>query len=88
MLSSDDFNDSQANGLIVMPMISSIYIDLGKFKTVPSSWIRVTSQGEPAYVLVEQIRYIDRTRCQAQISALIDYDLKQVENKLKQLLFS
>jgi hypothetical protein len=32
VISSDGFNDTQANGLIVMPMISSIYIDLAKFK--------------------------------------------------------
>jgi mRNA-degrading endonuclease toxin of MazEF toxin-antitoxin module len=54
---------------------------------VPSTWVRIISQGEPRYVLVEQIRYIDRSRCGAQIDELIGCDLKQVDNKLKQLLF-
>jgi mRNA-degrading endonuclease toxin of MazEF toxin-antitoxin module len=85
--STGGFNDSQANGLIVVPIISSIYVDLAKFRIVPSTWVRVVSQGEPGYVLVEQIRYIDRSRCGVQIGELIHYDLKRVECKLKQLLF-
>jgi mRNA-degrading endonuclease toxin of MazEF toxin-antitoxin module len=83
LISTDDFNDVQANGLIIMPMISAKYIDLGKFKVVPSTWVKVISQGEPGYVLVEQIRYIDRSRCQAQIGERMGCDLKQVGTKLK-----
>jgi mRNA-degrading endonuclease toxin of MazEF toxin-antitoxin module len=68
-------------------MISAVNVDIAKFKVVPSTWVRIVAQGEPAYTLVEQVRYIDRSRCGAQISELVDYDLKLVENKLRQLLF-
>jgi mRNA-degrading endonuclease toxin of MazEF toxin-antitoxin module len=87
VISSDDFNDSQANSLIVLPLISGVNVDLAKFKKVPSSWVRVIFQGEPGYVRVEQVRYIDRSRCKAKIGELVDYELGLVENKLKQLLF-
>ena len=87
VVSTDEFNDSQANGLIVVPMISAANVDLAKFKTVPATWVRVITHGEHGYALVEQVRYIDRSRCKAQIGVLIDFDLKQVESKLKQLLF-
>jgi len=86
VISAGEFNDSQANGLIVIPMISAVNVDLTKFNAVPSSWVRVISQGEPGYVLVEQVRYIDRSRCKRHLGDLVECDLRQVENKLKQLL--
>jgi mRNA-degrading endonuclease toxin of MazEF toxin-antitoxin module len=79
VISTDDFNDGQANGFVVVPLISGVNVDLAKFKKVPSSWVRVISQGEPGYVLVEQVRYIDRSRCKAKIGELVDYDLRLVE---------
>lgn len=87
MVSHEGFNDSQANGLIVVPMISAINVDLAKFKKAPPTWVRVVAQGEPGFALVEQIRYIDKSRCKRQIGQVLDFDLKQVEDKLKQLLF-
>ena len=66
---------------------SGVNVDLAKFKKVPSTWVRVVSQGEPGFALIEQVRYIDRSRCKRQTGQLLDFDLKQVEDKLKQLLF-
>lgn len=37
VVSTDEFNDCQANGLIVVPKISAVDVDLAKFRTVPSS---------------------------------------------------
>jgi mRNA-degrading endonuclease toxin of MazEF toxin-antitoxin module len=88
VISTGDFNDSQANGLIVVPMISAVNVDLAKFEKVWPTWVRVVAQGEPGFALVEQVRYIDQSRCKARIGQLVDFDLRQVENKLKQLLFS
>jgi len=87
VISTSDYNDSQANGLIVVPIISGVNVDLAKFKKVPPTWVRLLAQGEPGFGVVDQVRYIDRTRCSFQIGQLLDFDLKQVENKLKQLLF-
>ncbi len=70
-----------------MPLIDGVNVDLAKFKEVPSTWVRVISQGEPGFVLIEQIRYIDRSGCKVRIGQLVDFDFRQVENKLKQLLF-
>ena len=78
VISTDDFNDSQANCLIVVPIISGVNVDLAPFKKVPSTWVRIVSQGEPGFALIEQIRYIDRSRCKRQIGQLLDFDLKQV----------
>jgi len=87
VISTDDFNDSQANCLIAVPIISGVNVDLAKFKAVPPTWIRIITQGEPGYALVEQVRCVDRSRCKAQICELMESDLKQVESKLKQVLF-
>ena len=87
VISSDGFNDTQANGLIVVPIISGVNVDLAQVKKVPSTWVRVVSQGEPGFALIEQVRYVDRSRCKRRIGQLLDFDLKQVEDKLKQLLF-
>lgn len=87
VISTECFNDNQANGVIVVPIINGINVDLAKFKAVPPTWVRIITQGESGYALVEQVRYLDRSRCKAQIGKLIECDLKQVENRLKQLLF-
>jgi mRNA-degrading endonuclease toxin of MazEF toxin-antitoxin module len=87
VISTERFNDNQANGLIVVPIISAINVDLAKFKKVPSTWVRIVTQGESGFALVEQVRYIDMSRCKVRIGQLVDFDLRQVENKLKQLLF-
>ena len=86
-ISTAAFNDSQADGLIVVPIISGVNVDLAKFKRVPRTWVRVVSQGEPGFALVEQVRYIDQCRCKVPIGQLLDFDLKQIEDKLKKLLF-
>jgi mRNA-degrading endonuclease toxin of MazEF toxin-antitoxin module len=87
VISAESFNDSQANCLIVVPIISGVNVDLTKFKSVAPPWVRIISQGEPGYALIEQVRCIDRSRCKAQIGELMESDIKQVENKIKQLLF-
>jgi mRNA-degrading endonuclease toxin of MazEF toxin-antitoxin module len=87
VISTECFNDSQANGLIVVPIISGVAVDLTKFKVVPPTWVRIITQGEPGFALVEQVRYTDRSRCGARIGEMLDFDLRQVEDKLKQLLF-
>jgi mRNA-degrading endonuclease toxin of MazEF toxin-antitoxin module len=87
VVSTAGFNDNQANGLIVVQIISGVNVDLAKFKKVPPTWIRIVSQGEPGFALVEQVRYIDQSRCSVRIGQLLDFDLKQVEDKLKQLVF-
>jgi hypothetical protein len=47
------------------PMSSSISsASSSTFTTNPNT--RTTEQGEPGYVLVEQIRYVDRSRCGAE----------------------
>jgi mRNA-degrading endonuclease toxin of MazEF toxin-antitoxin module len=86
VISTECFNDNQANGVIVVPIISGINVDLAKFKAAPT-WVRIITQGESGYALVEQVRYLDRSRCKAKIGKLIECNLKQVENRLKQLLF-
>jgi PemK-like, MazF-like toxin of type II toxin-antitoxin system len=67
--------------------VSGVNVDLAKFNKVPSTWVRVITQGEPGYALVEQVRCIDRSRCGAQIGELVEDDLKLIENNLKHLLF-
>jgi hypothetical protein len=86
VISSDGFNDTQPDGLIVMPMISGLTVDVAKFKNVPSTWVRVISQANPD-MFSSKVRYVDRSRCGALIDELAECDLKQVPNRLKQLLF-
>ena len=77
VISAAEFNDGQANGLIIVPIISAVNVDLSKFKKVPSTWVRVVAQGEPGFALVEQVRYIDRSRCKARIEDMtVDANLK------------
>lgn len=87
VISTGGFNDSQVRGVIVVPIKNVDKADMPKFKVVPSTWVRIITRGEPWYVLVEQVRYIDQSRCKARIGELIECDMKQIENKLKQLLF-
>jgi len=51
VLSTENFNDSQANGIIVVPLISGINVDLAKFKQIPSTWVRFFFQGETGICL-------------------------------------
>lgn len=69
-------------------MISGVTIDLVNFKVVPSTWVRVIAQGDLDMPLVEQVRCVDRSRCGAKIGDLVEYDLKLVEYKLRQLFFN
>src|SRR5208283_5191900 len=79
VISTAEFNDSQADGLIVVPIISGLNVDLAKFKEVFPTWVRVVSQGEPGFALVEQVRYIDQSRRKVRIGQLLEFDLKQLE---------
>lgn len=87
VISTAEFNNSHANGLVIVPIISAVNVDLAKFKKIPSTWVRIVAQGEPGLALVEQVRYIDRSRCKFRIGKLLGFDLEQIENKLKELLF-
>ena len=86
VISNGDFNDTEARGVVVVPTRNADKADFAKFKVIPSTWVRVFTKGEPRYALVEQVRYIDRSRCKAQIGELVECDLNQIEDKLKQLL--
>ncbi len=52
VISTGDFNDSQANCLVVVPLISGVNVDLAKFKAIPPSWVRIITQGEPGELLL------------------------------------
>ncbi len=76
VISTGSFTDSQPNGLIVVPIISGVNVDLAKFKKVPPTWVRLLAQGEPGFAVVDQVRYSDRSRCKSKIGQLLDFDLK------------
>jgi mRNA-degrading endonuclease toxin of MazEF toxin-antitoxin module len=75
------FNDAQSRGLVVIPMTSALKNGGEKFK-VEGPWVRVVFEGEPRYVLCEQIRYVDRGRCGDYRGTLNEFDLKQIQVKL------
>ncbi len=89
LLSNDDLNE-QHRGLIMIPLTSAR--DNGKEKfgvgnPPRNTWVRVLSSGEYAFVLCEQIRYVDRSKvgkCYGSID--IGYDLPKVEDKVKQII--
>jgi len=78
VISTDDFNDAEARGVIVVPTKNAD--KAAQFSVVPSTWVRAFAKGEPWYALVEQVRYIDRSRCIARIGRLVECDLDQIEN--------
>lgn len=86
IISSDNFNDTQARGLIVVPTIGGNEVRMATNTEVLRTWVRVVVKGEIRYVLAEQVRCIDHSRCKAQTGELVECDLRMVENKLKQLL--
>ena len=87
VISSDNFNDTQARELIVVPTIGGNEARSATYTEVPRTWVRVVVKGEIRYVLAEQVRCIDHSRCKTQTGELVECDLRMVENKLKQLLF-
>lgn len=89
VISVNDFNDSQSRGLVVIPMTSARENGKEKFSKPSPTWVRVNTRGEIGYVLCEQIRYIDRGRCTgAERGHLPDYDMGQVDARLKQFLLT
>ena len=82
VVSSAEFNDTQSRGLIVIPLSS----DDGK-KPQPT-WVRARVKGEVAFILCEQIRYIDRSRCGSLQGKLHEYDWNSVQKILQNLLFT
>lgn len=82
--SNAGFNDVQSRGLVVIPMTSAVKNETAKFR-VEGPWVRIRSEGELRYVLCEQIRYVDRSRCGDYRGTLSEYDLKQVEATLNKL---
>lgn len=75
------FNDAQSRGLIVIPMTSAMKNGAEKFK-VEGPWVRVRSEGDVRYVLCEQIRYIDRSRCGDFRGAIGEHDMNAIAAKL------
>jgi mRNA-degrading endonuclease toxin of MazEF toxin-antitoxin module len=86
VISTAAFNDFQSQGLIVVSIMSAEKVDTAPHEAFRHAYVRIITKGEPSYV-VEQVRYIDRSRCRTQIDTLLQCDLKQVEDQLKQLLF-
>lgn len=69
-----------------MPMTTA---QLKNNKPEPT-WVKVRSSGEWAYVLCEQIRYVDKRRCATEKDSqlrLLKFDWEQVRKKLTLLLF-
>jgi mRNA-degrading endonuclease toxin of MazEF toxin-antitoxin module len=60
------------------------YSGASKFRT-EGPWVKIQSDGEWRYVLCEQIRYADRSRCGDERGTLSPTDLAQVEAVLKKL---
>jgi len=87
VISSGAFKCGQGRGLIVAPTTDGAEYNVATFEQVPHTWVRVISKGEARYVQIEQLRYIDRSRCKAKTGELIECDMKLVESKLRQLLF-
>jgi mRNA-degrading endonuclease toxin of MazEF toxin-antitoxin module len=86
VVSSNDFNERQGRGVIVIPMTSATDMGKEKYKIVQPTWVRVIHQGEPALVLCEQIRYADKVRCGKAYGRLSDLDRSQVAEKVSKLL--
>jgi mRNA-degrading endonuclease toxin of MazEF toxin-antitoxin module len=88
VVSTQEFNDEQNRGLVIVPMTSATVKDAEKFSKPQPTWVRVMHSGRPAYVICEQIRYVDRGRCGKHLGPLQSYDLAHVEGKLRKLLFT
>jgi mRNA-degrading endonuclease toxin of MazEF toxin-antitoxin module len=87
VISNDDFNVNE-RGVVVIPVTSATDgEDREKVVKVGGPWVCVISQGKPAYVLCEQIRYIDRRRHVSGVDVrLAEFDLMQIQKKLDSLL--
>lgn len=81
------FNDVQSRGLIIVPMTSGEIRDGDpKWRVVQPTWVRVRHKGQLAYILCEQIRYVDRGRCGKHLGELVELDRRQLREKLSWLL--
>jgi mRNA-degrading endonuclease toxin of MazEF toxin-antitoxin module len=89
VISNDDFNVVNDHGVVVIPMTSATD-EKGREKfggKLGGPWVRVIFEGKPAYILCEQIRFIDRRRHVPDFHAkLLDYDMVQVQKKLDSFL--
>lgn len=85
LLSNDDLND-EGRGFVMVPLTSARENGKEKFDKPRRSWVRVLSNGEYAFALCEQIRYVDRYKVGKCYGSLVDYDLSNVEQKVKGLL--
>jgi hypothetical protein len=56
--------------------MSTEKVDTAPHEAFRHAYVRIITKGEPSYVVVEQVRYIDRSRCRTQIDTLLQYDLK------------
>lgn len=75
------------NQFAVVAPLTSAQLPSGseKWVKVPKSWLRVTHQGKAAYILTEQVRYIDAQRVNAFEDWLGEYDQTNLEGKVKTL---
>lgn len=57
-----------------------------KWHVAKKSWLRLFHKGEAVYAMLEQIRYADRARFRKQEGSLAEYDITQLDLKLKAML--
>lgn len=86
VVSGESFNGGQSRGLIIVPMTSGQVDGVDKWSKPQPTWLRVRHQGELAFILCEQIRYVDRGRCGKHLGELVSYDLQQLHTTLRRLL--
>ena len=79
VVSTDEFNQARS-GLVVLPLTSKTGQPQKPF------WVRVRCDGEAAYVLCEQIRYVDLERCGKHHGDLMPHEMVWIENKLRTLM--
>jgi mRNA-degrading endonuclease toxin of MazEF toxin-antitoxin module len=83
VLSDDEWNSINGRGIIIAPLTSAEDAN-GKTKKQEPTWVRVRVDDKPAYVLCEQIRYLDQSRWMgSDHGALLPQEFNWVISKLK-----
>lgn len=89
VISANEFNENQEAGVVIIPLTSARENGREKYDsaTVKPTWARVLIKEEYAYVLCEQIRYVDARRgAKTFKQELKDFEMRDVEDKLRKLL--
>lgn len=69
---------------VVCPLSSALNARGGeRYKNPKKEWLRVNHQGHPSFILLEQIRMVDRARFIKMESSLGEYDRQALEVRLK-----